>query len=337
MLSDDMDFSDHNDLLKNSMTDGHLQALIDLVARTSVWVSPEIYKSVQVVYPKTRRKKGTGEKRGDIIKGIKLWDNQPAAIALWKALGSKPSNSSVCHIYEASVWDPKHFTNLANITGFPKGVASLSEWEPIGDVLKYHSYLDYGYTGPENRVPKKPDYYPKIWANVDQPDREEVYGRICALTRQSLDRPTFTGRTTHCRTPAIPDGAGHRRRVDLPDNKAYVTAAVAVWIATATLHQENRGRDAFSIKEITDRVQKQNLHNSGMSTIKAHIYGHCVANLKANRATHRKLYKTRGEYRLYRNGDDYHPSRNRGQAEPSTIQLPKEYHHLIKWYYDEYQ
>ena len=327
-----MSFLDHDDILKDSIMEEDLKLLIDIISRTSMWVNPEIYKSIKIVYPNTRRMRGVKEKRGQIINGVRLWDNQPAATALWKALGDKASHSHVCHIYEGSAWDPNHFTNLANITAFPKGIASLSEWEPIADVLKYHSYQIYGYKGPENKIPDIPEYYPKIWENVDLPSQKVIDYRIAMLKEQSKNRPTCNGKDSNDNA-SIGKGSNGSRDKFIPHDYRKTSTAIAVWIATATLHIEGK-KNVFSVDEITRKVQTQKLCTSSLVTIRTHIFSHCVANYKAMPATHRKIYKIHGKYRLYRKGDDFDPSRKDGHAEPSVLQLPKEYQGLVSWYHD---
>ena len=315
---------DHDEILKDSIMEEDLKLLIDVISRASMWVNPNIYKSIKIVYPNTRRKRGVKEKSGQIINGVRLWDNQPAATALWKALGDKASHSHVCHIYQGSAWDPNHFTNLANITAFPKGIASLSEWEPIADVLKYHSYQIYGYKGPENKIPDIPEYYPKIWENVDLPSQEEIDSRIDILKEQSMNRPTGTGKSSM---------SNASRDKSTPHDTRKVSTAIAVWIATATLHIEGK-KNVFSTKEIIHKVQTQKLCTSSLATISTHTSSHCVANSKAMPATHRKIYRIHGGYRLYRSGDNFDSSRSKGHAEPSILQLPKEYQGLVSWYHD---
>ena len=334
---------DHDDILKDSIMEEDLKLLIDVISRASMWVNPNIYKSIKIVYPKTRRKRGVKEKSGQIINGVRLWDNQPASAALWRALGGKISHSHVCHIYEGSVWSPDHFTNLANITAFPKGIASLSEWEPIADVLKYHSYQIYGYKGPEDKIPEKPEYYPKIWENVDLPSQEEIDYRIAILKEQSRNRPTCNKKDSigkfiphdYRKTSRPKSIVSSFKEINkfIPYDNRKTSTAIAVWIATATLHIEGK-KSMFSAKEIIHKVQTQKLCTSSLATISTHTSSHCVANSKAMPATHRKIYRTHGRYRLYRSGDDFDPSRSKGHAEPSILQLPKEYQGLVSWYHD---
>lgn len=182
------------ELLQHDLKETGLKSIMDLVSHHSWWVSPKVYKEIPVVYPKTRRKKGTKEKRGYILGGIRLWDNQPASYAFWTALGkdrSKVANFYVCHIYEESVWDPNHFTNLANLTAFPKCLQSLSEWHPVRELLKYHSFRTYGYTGPKGFEPASPQYYPLVWNNQRGLSSREFEKVMMKLKEQRDKRPQF--------------------------------------------------------------------------------------------------------------------------------------------------
>jgi hypothetical protein len=182
--------------LEHDLKDVGIRPIMDLVARHSWWVSPKVYKEMEVVYPLTRRKKGTSEKRNQVVGGIRLWDNQPASHAFWLALGEdtrRVENFYVCHIYEGSVWDLAHFTNLANLVAFPKCLQSLSEWRPVTEVLKYHSFATYGYKGPNGRQPQKPKYYPYVWqhqANFSGTELERIVNR---LREQRENRPGYKG------------------------------------------------------------------------------------------------------------------------------------------------
>jgi len=161
--------------------------VFELIARHSWWVSPRVYHAIRVVHPKTRRRHAK-ESRGKIVDGIRLWYNEPAQRALWLALGHrKPKHAVTCHIYEESVGDPKHFTNLANMTALPTCLGSLSEWEPVQELLKYHSFKVFGYKGPKRKTPPKPSYYPKKWRHQVDPPNAEVLVR--ELRRQRLLRP----------------------------------------------------------------------------------------------------------------------------------------------------
>ena len=197
LMVKDRNAVDLNELLEIDLTGERLRPYFDLVAKHSWWGSPAIYKEIQVVYPKTRRNKGGNEKRGQLIDDIRIWDNQPANIAFWLFLGknrNKVKNAYVCHIYDGSAWDPNHYTNLANLTAFPKSIHSLSEWKPIQDLLKYHSYKRYEYKGPDNKIPEEPQYYPKSWSNQMAHTSSERCDIVKKLKDQRDRRPECKGR-----------------------------------------------------------------------------------------------------------------------------------------------
>ncbi len=187
---------DLDELVEHDLREVGLKPIMDLVAQHSWWVSPKVYKEIQVVYPKTRRRRGTKEKRNDVINGIRLWNNEPANHAFWMALGEgkdRVKNFYVCHIYPGSVWNPDHFTNLANLTAFPKSLQSLSEWKPVQDLLKYHSFKTYGYTGPNNVSLHEPVYYPKTWRHGSDPPTSRIDMLVKRLKEQAEKRPQFMG------------------------------------------------------------------------------------------------------------------------------------------------
>lgn len=78
---------DLDDLLEKDLVGTRLKEISDLVARHSWWVSPEVYQEIKVVYPKTRRKRGSGERRNEVKNGVRLWYNEPASQAFWMAVG----------------------------------------------------------------------------------------------------------------------------------------------------------------------------------------------------------------------------------------------------------
>jgi len=173
-----------------------IKSIMDLVAQHSWWVSPKVYEEIQIVYPRTRRTHGTKEKRGELLEGVCLWDNQPANHAFWLASGEtsrRIKNFFVCHIYEASVWNPLHFTNLGNLTAFPKCLQSLSEWGPVRGLLKYHSFKTYGYRGPMEIEPAKPNYYPRYWRHQSDPSPQELTTLVRKLKEQVERRPQYRG------------------------------------------------------------------------------------------------------------------------------------------------
>ena len=112
-----------------------------------------------------------------------------------------------------------------------------------------------------------------------------------------------------------------------------------VWIVMASLHQFNPERTEFPIKEIIEQAEIDNHTNVKplRSSVKVHIYQHCVANKPPNPGRHRMLFETtNGHRRLYRPGDPCHPRRVGGKDRPNRHEIPKEYHHLLDWYVQEY-
>jgi hypothetical protein len=178
---------DLNESLRVEWGESGLHMVSDLIADHSWWVSPKVYHKIKVVYPKARRRHA-GESRGDIVDGNRLWYNEPAQWAFWRAVGcSKPRNSVICHIYEGTSGDPKHYTNLANMTALPICLGSLSEWEPVQSLLKYHSFKVFGYKGPKRKAPPRPGYYPKHWRH--QVDPANANDLVRKLRRQRSLRP----------------------------------------------------------------------------------------------------------------------------------------------------
>lgn len=186
--------TDLNELFERTFNDPELKMRVfQMVIDNSIWVDPAIYESIPVVFPKTVRRSGK-QKRGEIKDGNTIWNNEPARQAFWNALGLSYSglkNSYICHIYEGSVTKPDHFTNLANMVAFPRAIQSLSEWKPINDILKYRSYELFHYTGPDNDIPKKPDYYEKyVFRKIDMSD-EDRSRIIERLVKARDDKPWF--------------------------------------------------------------------------------------------------------------------------------------------------
>ena len=115
-----------------------------------------------------------------------------------------------------------------------------------------------------------------------------------------------------------------------------VTVAVAVWVATATLHLDEGVDKEFPVWKIYDRVVEQGIcGKKAKKTIDSNITLYCVANADPW-GQHRKLYRAGpATYRLYRPGDDAH-DRRYGPSAPDPSELPDGYRHLPAWYADEY-
>jgi hypothetical protein len=104
------------------------------------------------------------------------------------------------------------------------------------------------------------------------------------------------------------------------------------WCALALLHREQEDRESFTAKEILDRVKAERASPELRPGVQAHIYLHNVANLEPNSARYRMFYKLSNDtYRMFRPGDQSHPSR-KGKTKPSREELPAKYHYLLDWY-----
>jgi hypothetical protein len=108
------------------------------------------------------------------------------------------------------------------------------------------------------------------------------------------------------------------------------------WLALASLQRENPTRQDFSAGEIFERVRNQAAHPNLRPGVAPHISLHNVANLPANSARYRMYYRTpTGRYRLFRPGDDFHPSRA-GKTKPERDEVPEQYQELLDWYEKSY-
>ena len=117
--------------------------------------------------------------------------------------------------------------------------------------------------------------------------------------------------------------------------KAKIKVADEVWVATALLHREQLSRADFSIREILERVQREDLHGGVRPGVYVHIAQHCVGNRAPDRGRYRMLLETgEGRRRLYRTGDAYHPDREGSKIAPDPEDLPSGYADLLNWYRD---
>jgi hypothetical protein len=106
-----------------------------------------------------------------------------------------------------------------------------------------------------------------------------------------------------------------------------------IWIATALLHREHPDRVDFTVKEIEERAIRERAAGEVRKGLYPHASLHCVANVKANPATHRMLFATaKSRRRLFRDGDPFHPTRRNGRNVPEREAVPPRYRYLLDWY-----
>ena len=117
--------------------------------------------------------------------------------------------------------------------------------------------------------------------------------------------------------------------------RSELKVADEVWIAAALLHRERPDSTDFSIEEIVERVQRENLYGSLRPGVYVHVVQHCVANRPPNPGRYRMLYETSGgRRRLFRKGDPEHPDRKGAKSTPASDALPYGYGGLLTWYED---
>jgi hypothetical protein len=117
--------------------------------------------------------------------------------------------------------------------------------------------------------------------------------------------------------------------------RSELRVADEVWIATALLHRERPDCSDFSIEEIVERVQRQDLYGSLRPGVYVHVVQHCVANRPPNPGRYRMLYETaEGRRRLFRKGDPEHPDRRDAKSVPASNEMPEAYRGLLTWYED---
>ena len=118
-----------------------------------------------------------------------------------------------------------------------------------------------------------------------------------------------------------------------------VRVADEVWIATALLHRQFPEERDFTVGQIVQRAEAENITAAGSLRpgVQVHAYLHCVANKPPNPGRYRMLVETsKGRRRLFRPGDPCHPDRSTGKDVPRDDEIPSGYGELIDWYRNEY-
>ncbi len=116
-----------------------------------------------------------------------------------------------------------------------------------------------------------------------------------------------------------------------------LSAADAVWIATAMLHKESGvGIDqSFETEQIVSKVEAERLTSAQHRTIYQHVNQHCVANRDPLPNKPRMLFATgQGRRRLWIEGDRYSPLREDAPSRPDKVNLPSDLRHWLDWYDD---
>jgi hypothetical protein len=120
-------------------------------------------------------------------------------------------------------------------------------------------------------------------------------------------------------------------------SKLGLTAADAVWIATATLHRRNPGVEGFPVEDIVAEAVRQKLTHALAKTVYQHALQHCVANRPPNPNRSRMLFEFGDGYRrLFRAGDRYNSAREGSPIHPEWSSLPPAYKDLQRWYEEKW-
>jgi hypothetical protein len=162
--------------------------LAAFLAAATVWANPRVHAvllrsdPLGLWYPGTRRyKRGAGERRGQVIDGIRLDDNTYANFALKNALpgGARSyDNYSVCHIWPDTCYDARCHTCIANLVLVPSPLMSITDYHPsIQAALKFRSWELYEWQPPGLPVPTKPERYPSTW-RAPEPFTTEIESRL---------------------------------------------------------------------------------------------------------------------------------------------------------------
>lgn len=96
----------------------------------------------------------------------------------------------------------------------------------------------------------------------------------------------------------------------------------AIWLAAALLHEQ--GQATFSPARLAEEVERR--FGDVRPGVKTHIHAHCVANAPLNTTVeYNYLCRTEiGELRLFRRGDQLHPSRSSNRLTPDQSDVPAE-------------
>ncbi len=144
-----------------------------LVADTGLWVNPNFHTRLLrdtgsvAVFPHVRRARiGQGEKRSQVVNGIRFDDNTYANVAIKRAagLGKSAIGFEACHIWPLTCYDERYHTAVANLVLLPRALAGLSDHDAeIQRALQYRALELYGWWPEEFAKPIKPDFYPPSW------------------------------------------------------------------------------------------------------------------------------------------------------------------------------
>lgn len=191
-----------------------LPLIVEMIARTSRWVSPEAFRALPVWYPEAARGRFLYDKSWDRIyintkrKAEVREANIKAGKALVGALGvKKTSNWTVCHIWGIDdpkfatknhvVQDPRFYTCIGNMVWLPTPLKGFTDASPeIKRMLRVCAFHLYGWACEHQDVASEaeavrsgevPQHYPESWPTADRQIRPQGTAPFSARVKKSIE------------------------------------------------------------------------------------------------------------------------------------------------------
>lgn len=156
---------------------------------------PRVAAAVPNPFTRTRRARWWGgEWKGQVLGGIVLGTNTPAATALFVAVGAtigKTRGGVVDHAWPDAAYLPDHNCHLGGLVFLPRALSTLADAEPVRAVLHRRLFELHGYTGPDGETPRKPDWMPERWPGNRPLSRAAETRAIATLGRYLRERPQY--------------------------------------------------------------------------------------------------------------------------------------------------
>lgn len=235
-----------------------------LIAETGFWASTELHRQTLAMsgspatYPNVRRAKiSKGERRGQVVDGIRLDDNTYANRAIKVAVGHPGifKGFEACHIWPKTCYDERYHTAVANLVLLPRALAGLTDHDSeIQRALQYRAYELYGWWPEAEPQPVKPVFYPSNWQS-----------------------PQVLAASGHAKKPAHPARSGNSTRSLAESIKRWqLKPDQIVHKVIAKVASEANGIDSDELKEWIGAVAKAKDPSgtlNSMRTNKGHAYG----------------------------------------------------------------
>jgi DNA-binding CsgD family transcriptional regulator len=246
--------------------------LADLVALTSVWVEPSVYRLLEPVggvwYP-ARRRANLGlrvegkqvEAVGEVKDGLTLDNNTYANVAFKRALGIHRRDLigfNICHIWRGTAYDPLCYTQIANLVAIPAELSSLTDHHPhIATCLRYRSWELYAWKPAKELAPVKPAGYPHRWR---QPEPASEAAIVAARRRVRSSDGAPPNQSLESK-PEFPSGARLRiaaprqRRIPSGDETHRAALVAAYYLSRFEHRNLGLGNQGQTFDRVAERLQ----------------------------------------------------------------------------------